>query len=160
MIRKLFVLTAFSVAVLLPAVAFAGSEERKAEADLASIGNSGITAEIEFVDTGSALLVKGEAEGLNPSKAYISLIYDNGSAATGPTACEPSVGPGQPGFLDFPKMFVGAWLPMGSSERTLTATKTGASYTPVGTFRTVSVREVVPVGLPQLRACGLVVTDD
>jgi hypothetical protein len=142
------------------AVAGDDSDQRAAQSELLQIGQSGITGEIEFIDTGSALIVRGEAEGLNPAKHYISLLYDVGSVPTGRGACLPSRGPGSPGFLDEPKMFVAEWLPVGSSERTLRATKRGASYTPIGTFRTVSIREVVAVGLPQLRACGLVVGDD
>ncbi len=157
-------------------IAFA-SEATEAEAALASIGNSGVTAEIEWRDTGTSLQVTGEAEGLNPNAVYVSLIYDLGSVATGPTACDPTSN-----ALTFEQMFMGFWLPMGSSERTLqmfngrlgfdpstgtfsfTSTptpaggKTGEFFTPIGTFATVSVRQVIDfatLNVP-VRACGVV----
>ncbi len=133
-------------------IAFA-SEATEAEAALASVGNSGVTAEIEFRDTGTSLQVTGEAEGLNPNVVYVSLIYDLGSVATGPTACEPTSN-----ALTFDQMFLGFWQPMGSSERTLTVTKTGSGFTPIGTFATVSVRQVIDfatLNVP-VRACGVV----
>jgi hypothetical protein len=148
------------VASATVAVAREDQNQREAQSELHQFDQSGITGEIEFRDTGTALIVSGEAKGLNPTKHYISLLYDVGSIDTGPGACLPSRGPGSPGFLDESKMFVAEWLPLGSSERSIKATKRGASYTPIGTFRTVSIREVVAVGLPQLRACGLVLQDD
>ncbi len=134
--------------------ATAARERLEAEAELAPFGGSGVRAEIEFVDTGTALEVRGEARGLDPGKTYISLIYDNGSVATGPTACEPT-GPA----LTFAQMFVGTWTVTAEGEGRLRATKTGASYTPIGSFRTVSVRVVTGAGLPQRVACGLVVPE-
>ncbi len=159
-------LAAFSMCIAIAVGALASgatataSSEREAKARLAPIADSGIRAEIEFHDTGSALIVEGEARGLDPTKTYISLIYDVGSVPTGPTACEPTRGPTQSGFLNFPKMFVGTWSQNGQGEGHLKVTKTGPSYTAIGTFRTVSVRVVVAVGLPQLRACGVVVAKD
>jgi hypothetical protein len=158
-LRKLVFLLASGVLVLMFVSEFAVASALEGEAELSSIGGSGITAEIHFVDTGTALNVRGEAEGLNPNLVYISLIYDVGSVATGPSACEPTIGPGQPGFLTDTQMFVGFWQPMGSSERTLVVTKTGDSYAALGTFATISVRHLVTFGPPPvapLQACGVV----
>ncbi len=160
--RKLLVLAAFAAVAVLPAGTLAAGA-REAESELASIGNSGITAEIEFVDTGSAVTVNGEAKGLDPTKPYVSLIYDNGSVATGPRACEPTIPPGRPGHLTEAQMFLGFWMPMGSSERTLHAVQRGPAYAAVGTFRTVSVRQVISFGPPPnapVRACGVVVAEN
>jgi len=148
---------------------FAGSA-REAESELNPIGASGIRAEVEFVDTGRELRAEGEADGLTVGQRYISLIYDIGSSAVGPRACRATIPPGKPGFLDFAKMFLGEWLPVDQSERKLVVgafnprtgaftpgPKTGAGYTPIGTFANVSVRQVMRFTLV---ACGAVVSDD
>lgn len=161
--RKLILLVASGLLVMMFVSEFALASALEGDAELSSIGGSGITAEIQFMDTGTALKVAGEAKGLNPNLVYISLIYDVGSVATGPSACEPTIGPGLPGFLTDTQMFVGFWLPMGSSERTLVVTKTGDSYAALGTFATISVRELVTFGPPPvapLRACGEVEIED
>lgn len=121
------------------------------------IKHSGIMARVHMLDTGSALHVIGIAKGLDPNKRYISLIYDNGSAPSGPNACEETNN-----SLNEQQMFVGEWVPMGNSIRTLSVEKTGASYTPLTTFRTMSVRvdEGSSIQDPKkrfvLQACGLV----
>lgn len=57
---------------------------------------SGITADVIFHDDGSRLRVLGTAQGMGPTKRYISLIYDPGSTSTGPTACLPTQPPPPP----------------------------------------------------------------
>ncbi len=57
------------------------------------INNSGIQAEILFLDTGSdvnGLVLSGRATGLDPTQTYFSLLYNTGSVAGGPSACTPS----------------------------------------------------------------------
>lgn len=158
MINKLVVLVAALLAgVLVPSATALASSEREAEAELATftidVPSSTVTAEIEFVDTGSSLNVKGEAKGLVPGERYISLIYGNGSVSTGPRACLPAA------FLSQAKMFLGMWVVNPDGEGTLNVTKTGASYTPIGTFATVSVR--VLRGSRAVRvACGDVIAED
>jgi Icc-related predicted phosphoesterase len=53
-------------------------------------------------------------------------------------------------------MFVGTWTVAPDGTGTLNATKTGDSYVPLDDIGTVSIREVVEVGLPELEACGRV----
>ncbi len=125
-------------------------------ARLHPIDQSGIEARINFVDTGTALQVSGTATGMDPTKMYFSLIYDNGSVPGGPHACEPT------GGLTGPQMVIGFWQPLtGSSTRSLTAVKTGPAYAPLSAFDTVSVRVVLgppPAGFV-LQACGEVHTN-
>ncbi len=133
-------------------VAAAGDDEQAtAHSFLHQVSGSGIFARIGYRDTGSALFARGFAFGLDPSKHYITLVYDVASTASGPAKgqCIPSRGSGSPGFLNEAKMFVGEWLPMGSSVRHLRAVKTGASYTPIGSFKTNSIRQLIgPMNAP------------
>ncbi len=159
-----------ALVMVLPGGSTLAGSTREAESELNPIGASGIQAEIEFVDTGRELMAKGEAEGLTPGQRYISLIYDIQSSAFGPRACQATIPPGRPGFLDFAKMSLGEWRPVDQSERKLVVgnfnprtgaftpgPKTGAAYTPIGTFVSVSVRQVMRF---RLVACGAVVSDD
>jgi hypothetical protein len=124
-------------------------------ARLHQVDRSGITARIVFLDTGdptTGLIVSGTAKGLDPEDTYITLVYDDGSVPGGPLACEPPPDNDQTEA----QMFVGTWVVAPDGTGTLNATKTGASYVPLDDIGTVSVREVVEVGLPELEACGKV----
>jgi hypothetical protein len=136
-------------------------EPATADAHIRPIDKSGIEARVAFLDTGSAmpgLVVSGIAKGLDPTQKYFSLIYDNGSVAVGPTACEPTSN----GSVNGPQMPVGFWNVNKDGTGTLFAIKSGPSYAKIGTFRTISIRIVLgppPAGF-QLRACGLVRIED
>lgn len=133
----------------------------------AGAANTNITASMRFFDTGSTLNVTGIANGLDPTKVYVSLVYDTGSVPTGTNACLPTNN-----SLSFPaQMVVGVWLPLGSRTRTLHAVKAGKTgqitdYAPLNAIGTVSIREDTQVGQPlptrpdpvrfQLRACSTV----
>jgi hypothetical protein len=80
-----------------------------------------VRGEVNIRDTGSALIVKGEAENMDPAKTYVSLAYT--TPATGPTACEP----GPP--LTFTQMFLGTWQVNHHGDGKLRATKTAAGNT-------------------------------
>ena len=140
----------------------------EAEADLRTLNESGIEGEIEFTDDGSTLTIVGEAEGMDPTAppdTYVSLIYDNGSFATGPDACEPIIfDPTDPDFI-LPTMFIGVWSVDEEGEGTLEATNTngGADYVPLDKFRTISIRDTrinMGFGPEAVAACGVVDTDD
>ncbi len=156
------------VAALWPAaLALADTDERQAQAELQPFNTppalptpSEVQGEIEFVDTGTTLQFRGQASGLDPTRTYVSLIYDNGSVPTGPDACEPSR-TGRP-QLTLAQMFLGRWTVNEEGEGTLSGENSGAAFTPVGTFRTVSIRVVVGPGPRDRRrvACGLVVDNE
>ena len=80
-----------------------------------------VRGEVAIRDTGSALIVEGEAENMDPAGTYISLAYT--TPATGPTACLP----GPP--LTFGQMFLGTWQVNRHGHGTLQATKTAAGNT-------------------------------
>jgi len=80
-----------------------------------------VRGEVEIRDIGSALIVNGEAENMDPAKTYVSLAYT--TPATGPTACQP----GPP--LTFTQMFLGTWQVNRHGEGKLRATKTAAGNT-------------------------------
>lgn len=63
-----------------------------------------------FRDDGTTLTVTGAAFGMDPLKAYASLLYDLGSVARGPRACLPT-----DNSLTFNQMVLGYWLPLGTS---------------------------------------------
>ena len=166
--KKLIALTV-AVLVAIPAVAIANGT-LEGEAELDSIGGSGITGEFEFEDDGSTLTIEGEAEGLDPSKIYVSLIYDNGSVAVDTElldACEPSM---ENPIED--TMFVGFWEVDSDGDGTLTATNFSAGpgaptfYVPLELFHTISIREfqgfdpITGEPIAPVRACGIEETDD
>jgi hypothetical protein len=134
----------------LAVVVTAMTGDATAHARLHDIDQSGIQANVFFVDNGSTLWVLGVAEGLDPTKSYISLVYGTGSAPGGPHACEPSATHPITGA----QMFVGTWTVDPDGSGVLSSKKTGASYVPAAAAGTMSVRQIVAVGLPQLRACG------
>ncbi len=162
------VMLGFAAALVPAAVAWGDNRDtREAQAELAPFNMppaldtpSQAQGEIEFVDTGTTLQFRGQASGLDPTRAYISLIYDNGSVPTGRDACEPSR-TGRP-QLTGAQMFLGRWTVNEEGEGTLSGENSGAAYTPVGTFRSVSIRVVLrpgPGGSPRV-ACGLVVDNE
>ena len=144
-----------------------------AEADLGTLNASGIEGEIEFTDDGMTLTIIGEADGMDPTApfgTYVSLIYDNGSVATGPDACEPTIfNQNDPDFILF-TMFIGVWSVDEDGEGTLAATNTngGTAYVPLNKFRTISIRDTRILGGPvgpgsgplAVAACGVVEGDD
>lgn len=96
---------------------------------------------MEFIDDGQTLRVYGRAHGMNRNLTYISFVYGNGSVARGSMACLPPT----PNNLTFNAMVLGYWLPVGSSDRTLVATKTGMNnmptdYASLTQFSTTSIR--------------------
>ncbi len=153
------------VVALTPGAAL--TSDGTATAELDEFRDSGVTAIINFTDTGSQLIVEGEAWGLIPGQTYVSLIYDNGSVPDGTFACEPS--PPDAGFnqLTFDQMLLGQWTHTGDGTTgTLKVVKTGAGYAALDKFLTVSVRQFLgpppppPQPPPNRRvACGEVVTD-
>lgn len=183
MIKRLALsMTVISMAVIAmllatSTVAFASGKVR-AEANLASIANSGISAEITFVDNPAAqtLTIRGEAEGLNPTKTYLSLLYNAGSPSVGPMACEPTND-----SVNFVQMIVGIWSVNKDGEGRLSTVKsmagnsnlmrqppgvvppglaTAPSYVGLNKVGNMSVRDLLtPPGFV-LKACGDILLDD
>ncbi len=123
------------------------------------INNSGIQAEILFLDTGSdvhGLVLAGRATGLDPTQTYFSLLYNTGSVPGGPSACTPSSS-GPP--ITGGQMFTAFWSVAPDGTGTLFRQKTGTNYVPLSDVATVSIRKVVPVTPANpfgdiLQACG------
>lgn len=132
---------------------------RFGSATLAPIGDSAVRARIAFIDNGVDLIAIGTATGLDPSKTFISNIYDIGSVATGSNACEPTIfDPNERGFI-LPTMFLGTWEVNAEGVGKLTAinTNNGKDFVPLRRFKTVSIRQFVAPGNPPetvLEACG------
>ena len=154
----------------------AASVRAEGEVEVIPFPGFGFEAELSIRDTGSALIVNGEASGLDPTKTYVSLDYT--TPATGPTACEPG------GSLSFAQMFLGTWSVNSEGKGSLVAVKTAAGNTnqppasliaflnaigvPTGgtayhpldpSVRSVSVRVMTPVQgvpflVPDLIGCG------
>ncbi len=162
--------TLFTALILTATLASAGQAQaddvrvtRFGSSTLEPIGDSAVRARIAFIDNGVDLIVIGTATGLDPSETFISNIYDIGSVATGPTACEPTIfDPNDPGFI-LPTMFLGTWVVDAEGVGKLTAinTNNGNDFVPLRRFRTVSIRQFVAPGNPPetvLEACGNVST--
>lgn len=121
-------------------------------AQLHPIDRSGISAEVEFLDSGAptnTLVVRGRATGLDPSKSYVSLVYDTGAVPGGPNACLPS--PSSP--LSAEQMFLGPWTVSSDGIGDLFVTKVGSSYAALESVGAVSVRLASD---RSLQACGRV----
>ena len=166
--------------LVIPAIAVASST-LEGEAELEDPGNNassptGVEAEIEFEDDGSTLTISGEAEGLTPGVPYASLIYDVGSSAEGPDACEPGIFvPTDPNFI-LTTMFIGLWEVDEDGDGELEATNivdddTGDRvYVPLSKIGTVSIRDLTVPGIfgpgsegsgpAAVVACGEVEADD
>lgn len=85
---------------------------------------STVHALVKIVDDGTTLSVTGRGAGFDANGQFISLFYDNGSVSRGALACLPTstqISPAQ--------MFVGYWVPIGSTSRVISASPT--SYQPV-----------------------------
>ncbi len=125
-----------------------------------------IEVEIDFEDIGAGMIrVTGEAEGLTPGDTYISLVYDIGSEAQGPDACEPTIfDPNDPNFI-LDTMELGFWNVDGDGDGTLGPL---VNPTPLSLIRTVSIRNVAifndqgqgGFGPHAVLACGEVGDDD
>ncbi len=121
-------------------------------------GSQGITASLTFLDNGSRLRVTGTATGMDPNKHYHSLIYDTGSQPSGPIACIPSVLP-PVGGLSFDQMQLGSWQPIGSSTRTINATRRAVAFVSLFQIGTASIRrhdQTGPAASLALVSCGAV----
>ena len=160
----------------LPSATLLGSSQVTQQdgfAILRAQGGSGVNGLISFEDNGAANVITGYATGLDPTKVYVSLVYDVNSVPTGSNACLPTPGDTS---LSFNQMIVGVWLPIGSSTRTLTVVKTGPDILPQGQgplayfalrlAGTVSIRQDTQPGQPipaapapgrfLLKSCGKV----
>ena len=123
---------------------------------------STIRADVLLTDDGTTLNVKGVGVGFNATLAYTSFFYGTGSVQNGSLACIPPT----PNNLTATQMITAYWLPVGSTRRTLTVVKTGASYAPLSAIATMSVRYDSTPTLPLttnlnpgrfwLNSCGLV----
>jgi hypothetical protein len=121
-----------------------------------------INATVITADTGSTINSTGFGTGFLKQGLYVSVLYENGSKSTGPTACLPA------GNVPFGDRIIGAWVPDGSTTRILApVTELGQAYQGghlVGSWNngTISVRRVDLIKPPtlyaNLQACGRVHT--
>jgi hypothetical protein len=134
------------------------AQQGQASAVLHPAPGTGIRAEVLVLDTGDTLFFSGRAVGLTPGEVYASLLYDVDSEP-GPFrqtpatlgACEPSTLP--PPLPD--QMFIGVWNVDAEGNGVLFGMNTGVTYTPLGTFDTISIRFPAP-GVQNVQACGQV----
>ncbi len=151
MINKLLIRASLLLSVLLvslPAIAATTPKTAHAALNIAGskslAGASGtrirqfstIRADVLLIDDGTNLTVNGQGVGFNASLSYTSFFYGTGSVQYGSLACIPP----NPNNLTATQMITAYWLPVGSTRRTLTVVKTGASYVPLSAIGTMSVR--------------------
>ncbi|MGI9046824.1 MAG: hypothetical protein ACR2FI_08560 [Burkholderiales bacterium] len=135
------------------------AQEATASATLKTINGSGIRGAIFFDDSGDGLSFSGVARGMDPSKTYVSLVYDEGSKPGGTKACLPS-----DGSLTFEQMVLGFWTVDQNGVGVLPeGTKTGAAYASLDQIGTTSIRldtgqrpNETPPQRFVLQACGKV----
>lgn len=153
-----FLMLAFTLTIALPVEALA---QHAGSANLHQINQSRIKAMLTFSDDGQTLQVDGVASGLDPTQAYVTLLYDLSSIPGGSRACLPT-----DNSLTFTQMVVGVWNVDGNGNGTLSAANTGAAYAPLATLGTISIRLDTQAGQPLpsapdpgrfvLQACGKV----
>ena len=116
--------------VALAALPYAAIADGDAESDLKD--PRPIEVEIDFEDIGAGMIrVTGEAEGLTPGDTYVSLVYDIGSEAEGPDACEPTIfDPNDPNNI-LATMFLDFWNVDGDGNGTLGPV---INFTPLATL--------------------------
>ncbi|MDQ3197307.1 MAG: hypothetical protein M3Q32_13340, partial [Pseudomonadota bacterium] len=118
----------------------------------------------------------GGSTGMDVQKHYHSLVYDDQSVATGPTACIPSVNWLAVNVLNpnpFDLLQVGAWKQIGQSSRSMCGSRRGVAYNALtasvpgsvyalDALGTVSIRrhdQTGPVVNLALVACGAITPD-
>lgn len=139
---------------------FAG--EDAASARVQAVSGSRARGAIFFYDNGNpkeGLEFSGVARGLNPSKTYVSLIYDPGSS---PQTCLPT----GDNTLTFGQMVLGVWKVYGNGVGVLQGRATGDDYASLDAIGTTSIRLDTKPGTPLpsaadparfvLQACGKV----
>lgn len=119
-------------------------------------GTDQIFARVRFSERNGRLSASGFGVNFRPGEAYLSLIYNAGSVATGANACLPSAAGTQ---IPFGSMVVGEWGPVGSPIRTLQGvTLVGDAFVPLSNVGTTSIRRVDPTNPPtvtfNLQSCG------
>lgn len=177
---------ALLLVLLAPSAEAQSTSPGTATANLLPVGNSGITATLNFVDNGRTLTVTGSARGMSPMGQYISLAYGlnsnadvTGATPPGPCVDDGTLGGGpidqvaQGAVLFSPvataRMLLGPW-PLLGVNRTAYFSKPVTAPNGVGLddVKTVSIRQPVLPLLPNIfldirpqifniRACGLIV---
>lgn len=138
-----------------------GSAQQTGFARLHDVNDSDIRAALTFSDNGAELRVIGIATGLDPTRQYVTLLYDAGSVARGPSACLPT-----DNSLTFTQMVVKFWKVDDDGNGRFSVRKKGSSYIPLSAVGTSSVRLDTQPGQPLptapdpnrfvLQACGKV----
>lgn len=154
--------TAFIFGASLFGASPAFAAEEAASARVQAINGSGIRGAIFFYDNGNpneGLEFSGIARGLNPSKTYVSLIYDPGSS---PKTCLPT----GDNTLTFGQMVLGVWKVYRNGVGVLQGRAAGDDYASLDAIGTTSIRLDTKPGTPLppaadparfvLQACGKV----
>jgi hypothetical protein len=110
-------------------------------------------ANVKFQASGAGFTVNGSGSGFNILSEYVSLAYGRNSVPvqTGnipPCADDGTLGAPAEATL---RMFVGAWLPIVGSNRTLVGTQ---QLNTLDNINTISIRRANVLGLTQLLAAG------
>ncbi len=126
------------------------------------------TARVQFRAAGAGFTVTGTGTGFNILSEYVALAYGRNSVpvqtgGTPPCADDGTLGAPAESTL---RMFVGAWLPIVGTNRTLAGTQ---QLNTLDNINTISIRRANALGLTQLliagdirpqvfqiRSCGLV----
>lgn len=118
--------------IAMPMAVFAGhGDTSTGRAQMHPENQSGVIGRLDFKeDPGVGVLVTGTARGMDPSKTYVSLVYDIASVPGGPEGCEPR-------RELIPEMLVGTWEVDPSGNGMLN----GSNPNELGTFKTVSIRD-------------------
>ncbi len=98
----------------------------------------GIVDRVVFFDDGNVLTVSARATGMDANETYISQMFDIGSVASGPDACQPTIfDAGDPGYL-IDIQFLGFY-----ENQRLSTSYSGADYVPLDKIGTVSLERVI-----------------
>ncbi|MGH3834310.1 MAG: hypothetical protein ACRDSF_01200 [Pseudonocardiaceae bacterium] len=110
-------------------------------------------ADVRFRAVGAGFTVTGTGTGFNALSEYVALAYGRNSVpvqtgGTPPCADDGTLGAPAESTL---RMFVGAWLPIVGTNRTLAGTQ---QLNTLDNINTISIRRANVLGLTQLLAAG------
>lgn len=100
----------------------------------------GIVDRVVLFDFGDKLTISARGTGMDANETYISQIFDSGSVASGPDACQQTIfDPADPGYL-IDIQFLGFY-----ADQRLSTTYSGADYVSLDKIGTVSFERVISV---------------
>ncbi|MGH3936944.1 MAG: hypothetical protein ACRDS1_18495 [Pseudonocardiaceae bacterium] len=147
-------LSLLALMATMAGTAFAQGTTQSATANIVPVvAGATETATVQFQAAGAGYNVTGTGTGFNVLTEYVSLAYGRNSVpvqtgGTPPCADDGTLGAPAEATL---RMFIGGWLPIIGTDRTLVGTQ---QLNTLDNINTISIRRANALGLTQLLAAG------